>query len=119
MKELSANSANLATVIENALKDGKAIDIRIIAVSHMTVVADMMIIASGRSARQVKALTDRVCEAVKGAGSSVLGIEGATSAEWVLVDTGDVLVRILQPLAREFYQLEKLWSDVKVTKDNP
>ena len=114
MKELSVNPANLATVIENALKDGKAIDIRVIAVSHITVVADTMVIASGRSARQVKALTDRVCEAVKTAGSSVLGIEGTTSAEWVLVDTGGVLVQIMQPLAREFYQLEKLWSDVKM-----
>ena len=116
MRELSSDSVRLETSITNALEDGKALDIRVISVSHITVVADTMIIASGRSARQVKSLSDRVCEAVKEAGSAVLGVEGEASADWVLVDTGGVLVQIMQPLAREFYQLEKLWGDTNSTE---
>ena len=116
MNDLSEDSENLATAIANALEDGKAVDVRIIAVSHITAVADMMVIASGRSARQVKALTEMVREAVKEAGSSVLGVEGIASADWVLVDTGDVIVQIMQPLAREFYQLEKLWVGDSVSE---
>ncbi len=104
-------SARLAARLEAALDDGKALDIRVIDVGGQTVITDYMLIASGRSARQVKALTDRVREAAGEAGMKVLGVEGEQAAEWVLVDLGDVLVHIMQPDCRDFYQLEKLWED--------
>ena len=86
---------------------------RVLDVGAMTVITDYMIIVTGRSARQVKALSDRVREAVakhKHEGVSVIGSEGEAQGEWVLLDLGDVIVHIMQPEAREFYQLEKLWE---------
>jgi ribosome-associated protein len=104
----AASSKRLATRLREALDDGKAVDVRTLDVRSMTVITDFMLIASGRSSRQVKALFERVVEA---AGADVLGIEGERQAEWVLVDLGGVVVHIMQPDAREFYQLEKLWEE--------
>jgi ribosome-associated protein len=100
----------LARCVEQALDDGKAVDIRVMDVRGLTVITDFMIIASGRSARQVKALTDRVREAAGKVGVKVVGAEGESAAEWVLVDLGDVIVHVMQPAIRDFYQLEKLWE---------
>ncbi|MCB1747698.1 MAG: ribosome silencing factor [Gammaproteobacteria bacterium] len=100
----------LARCVEQALDDGKAVDIRVLDVRGLTVITDFMIVASGRSARQVKALTDRVREAAGKAGAKVVGAEGEGQGEWVLVDLGDVIVHIMQPAIRDFYQLEKLWE---------
>lgn len=106
-----AAAAALAARIEQALEDGKAVDVRVLDVADQTVITDYMIVASGRSPRQVKALVERVREAAAAAGQKVLGTEGDQVAEWVLVDLGDVLVHVMQPACREFYQLEKLWED--------
>lgn len=103
-------AAELAGLVREALDDGKAVDIRVLDVGAMTVITDFMVIASGRSSRQVKALTDRVREAARGCGAEVIGLEGETAGEWVLVDLGDIIVHIMQPESREFYQLEKLWE---------
>ena len=103
--------ARLADCLCEALDDGKAVDIRRLDVSGMTAITDLMLIASGRSARQVKALTDRVIEAAKANGAELLGIEGERGGEWVLVDFAGVVVHIMQPDSREFYQLEKLWEE--------
>jgi len=103
-------SADCAEHIRDALDDGKAVDIRVLDVADQTVITDFMIVATGRSARQVKALVERVREAAREIGLSVLGVEGEQGAEWVLVDLGDVVVHIMQPDCRDFYQLEKLWE---------
>ncbi len=108
------DGARLAELVHAALDDGKGVDIRVLDVAAMTVITDYMIIVTGRSARQVKALSDRVREAVakhKHEGVSVIGSEGEAQGEWVLLDLGDVIVHIMQPEAREFYQLEKLWEE--------
>ena len=69
-----------------------------------------MVVASGTTARQVKALTNNVVEKVKAAGMSVNSVEGMDTGEWVLVDLGDVLVHVMLPKVREFYDIERLWS---------
>ena len=70
----------------------------------------MMVVASGTSPRQVKALADNVVEKAKAAGCRPLGVEGEREAEWVLVDLADVVVHVMLPSTRDFYQLEKLWG---------
>lgn len=93
-----------------ALESGKASDIKEIDISQISDFADLMIICSGQSKRQVKALADRLEEEVKKAGVPLLGIEGEEACEWILVDLGDVVVHIMLPAVREFYALEKLWE---------
>ena len=100
-------SSALADQLWTSLDDGKAIDIRTLDVSRLTVVTDFMLVASGRSSRQVKALTGRVREKANAAGATIIGIEGERQAQWVLVDLDDVVVHIMQPDARDFYQLVK------------
>ena len=109
---MSGNETNyqLAEIITNALEDGKAIDIKCMEVTKVTTITDFMIIASGSSDRQVRALTERAIEAAREAGVKPLGKEGLENGEWVLVDFGDVLLHLMQPATREFYQLEKLWE---------
>lgn len=112
MSNTTATSSDvLVRHVAEALDDGKAVDIRVLDVRGMTVITDFMVVASGRSARQVKALTDRVREAAAALGQRVIGAEGAAQGDWVLVDLGDVIVHIMQPAVREFYQIEKLWED--------
>ncbi len=108
--------ASLADQIHSALDDGKALDIRVLDVARMTVITDYMIIATGRSSRQVKALLERVREAAAAIGVRPLGVEGENAAEWVLIDLGDVVVHIMQAEARDFYQLEKLWETHPLTR---
>lgn len=100
----------LKELIINALEDIKAQDIHVMDVREITTITDYMIVASGNTSRQVKALADNVAEQCKKNDVKPLGIEGQEKAEWVLVDLGDVIVHIMQPATRDFYQLEKLWS---------
>lgn len=104
-------TARLAAAVHEALDDGKAIDIRVLDVRKLTVITDYMIVATGRSSRQVRGFVDRVQEAARATGATVLGIEGASEGEWVLVDLGGVVVHLMQAHTREFYQLEKLWEE--------
>ena len=99
----------------DALEDLKAVDILELDVRKISNFTDYMIIASGRSARQVAALAENVVVKAKQAGEPPLGVEGMRAGEWVLVDLGDVVVHVMQPEVREFYQLEKLWS----TRETP
>ena len=100
----------LASAIVTALDDLKAIDVLVLDVHELTSYTDTMIIASGRSGRQVKALADGVVDAAKEQGIKPLGIEGMAD-EWILVDLGDAVAHLMHPTARAYYQLEKLWSD--------
>lgn len=108
--DTSTTPAELAEQIQTALDDGKAVDIRALDVTGLTSITDYMVVASGRSSRQVKALCERVRSAVAALGLRPLGVEGERSSEWVLLDFGDVIVHIMQPEMRDFYQLEKLWE---------
>ena len=101
----------LRDLVVNAIEDVKGIDIRVIDVQDKSSVTDIMIIASGNTARQVKALADNVVEKAKHAGVQPLGVEGETHGEWALVDLGDIVVHIMQPAIRDFYNLEKLWGE--------
>ena len=100
----------LQALVVDALEDIKAEDIRIVEMKEMASFTDLMIIASGGSNRQVKALANNVVVRAKEKGVNVLGMEGEIDAEWILIDLGDVVVHIMQPRIRDFYNLEKLWS---------
>lgn len=104
-------SEALKKLVIEALEDVKGIDIRALDVRDKTSITDVMVIASGNSNRQVKALADSVIEHCKKAGVSVYGSEGIDIGEWALVDLGDVVVHIMQPSIRDFYNLEKLWGE--------
>ena len=94
----------------NALNDAKALDINVFDVHKLTSISDYMIIASGRSNRQVSSIAEKVVEAAKQNDFQPLGVEGQKEGEWVLVDLGDVIVHVMHPETREYYQLEKLWN---------
>ncbi|RFF32593.1 ribosome silencing factor [Wenzhouxiangella sediminis] len=98
------------------LEDAKAQDIQVIDLSERSSFADYMVIASGTSSRQVKAMADRLVQRAKARGIKPLGVEGAEDAEWVLVDLADVIVHVMQPRTRAFYNLEKLWSAPPATR---
>ncbi len=93
-----------------ALEDIKARDITVLDVRKLTSLYDTMIIATAESSRQVKALAQHVREALKAAGAIIVGVEGLQSGEWVLVDGGDIVVHIMQPATRAYYNLEELWT---------
>ena len=96
-------------VVHEALLDVKAKDILEIDVSAISNVADAMVIASGTSTRHIKALANNVAEEARKAGFRPLGVEGERDAEWILIDLGFVVVHVMLPAARKFYDLESLW----------
>ena len=96
-------------VVHEALEDVKAKDILAIDVSLISNVADAIVIASGTSTRHIKALADNVAEEARKAGFRPFGVEGERDAEWILIDLGFVVVHVMLPTARRFYDLESLW----------
>ena len=106
----AVTTATLRKSVIDALEDLKAKDIREIDVQGKTSIADLLVIASGTSARHVKSIADEVVKFAKKAGVMPLGVEGEREAEWVLVDLGDVIVHVMLPRIREFYGLERLWA---------
>ncbi|MEO1766294.1 ribosome silencing factor [Thiobacter aerophilum] len=104
------NSETLRQVVVAALEDIKAKDIVVMDVKHLTAIADFMIVASGESARQTKALARNVTEKAKAAGAQVMGVEGEEAGDWILVDLGSVIVHIMHPAVRAYYNLEELWG---------
>lgn len=93
-----------------ALEDVKARDIVVLDVRKLTSLFDIVIVASAESTRQTRALSNHVLDRAKALGASVTGVEGEESGEWVLVDLGDVVVHIMQPAIRDYYNLEELWG---------
>lgn len=100
----------LTDLVVTALDDLKGQQITVLDVSSLTAMTDRMVIASGRSSRQVKSLAENVVVRAKAAGLRPRGIEGEKESEWILVDLGDVLVHVMQAQTRAYYQLEKLWD---------
>ena len=93
------------------LEEYKAENIISLDVKNKSSVTDTMIIASGRSTRHVKSISDNIIKKLKKVKIKPLGIEGYSKSEWVLIDFGDVLLHVMHPEAREFYSLEKLWDE--------
>ncbi|MCP5149669.1 MAG: ribosome silencing factor [Ectothiorhodospiraceae bacterium] len=113
-------SDELLALVIQALDDLKAQDIVALDVRELTDVTDYMVIATGRSGRQVAAIAEKVVIDAKHAGQPPLGVEGIREAKWVLIDLCDVVVHVMQQDERELYQLEKLWggrsADVGVSR---
>ena len=99
-----------------ALEDIKGRDIVVLKVAHLSPLFERMIIASADSTRQVKALADNVREKLKALGAPVLSVEGEESGEWVLVDLGAIIVHVMQPTIRQYYNLEELWTQPEPKK---
>ena len=104
-------STELALRIARILFDKKSTDITVLRVGHMTVITDYMVIATGRSALQVKALADDVDDTLALEGASLRAKEGQGEGRWIVLDYGTVLVHIFHPEDRQFYHLERLWED--------
>jgi len=93
-----------------ALEDIKGRDIEVINTRKLSALFDRIIIASADSTRQVKALARNVQDKVREAGGDVIGLEGQEGGEWVLVDLGNIVVHVMQPAVRQYYNLEELWQ---------
>ena len=102
-----------------ALEDIKARDIVVLKVAHLSPLFERMIIASADSTRRVKALADNVQEKLKALGEQVLSVEGEQNGEWVLVDLGAIVVHVMQPTIRQYYNLEQLWDQPEVKPKRP
>ncbi|MDN6320833.1 MAG: ribosome silencing factor [Marinobacter sp.] len=101
----------LKNLIVNALEDVKAQDVSVVDVRDRTSVTDFMVLASGTSNRHVKSLADSVVVDAKEQGVRVNSVEGGGGSDWILVDMGDVVVHVMLPATREFYDLERFWRD--------
>lgn len=106
----------LTALVINALDDLKGVNPVTLDVRELSNVMDYLVICSGTSSRHVKSLADNVSRKAKEAGQMPLGVEGEDAGEWVLVDLGDVVVHVMQPATRDFYDLERLWVS---TPDTP
>lgn len=108
----------LKTLIHQALEDLKSTDIKEFDVSDKTTITDFIIIATGNSTRQVKAIAGNVEAELKKVNLLPLGMEGQTAGEWVLIDAGDVVVHVMTREQRDFYDLERLWTTPAAVKSD-
>lgn len=113
------NSKRLLELAVGALEERKAVAIQVLDVRSLTDITDYMIVASGRSTRQVSAIAEHLIEQAKSHDQRPMGTEGLRHGEWVLVDLCDVVVHLMTPDTREFYQLEKLWGGSETTVASP
>ncbi len=111
-------SAQLRDFVITVLEDMKGNQIEVIDLTDRNSFTDFLVIVSGTSTRQVKAMAERVVERAKQEGIRPMGIEGEREGEWVLVDLCDVVVHVMLPQTRAFYNLEKLWSVPPTTRSN-
>ena len=100
----------LLSIINGYLEDAKAEDIISIDIKGKSPIGDHMIVASGRSQRHVGAIADQIVKKLKSEGYGRARVEGLPHCDWVLIDTGDIIVHVFRPEVREFYNLEKIWS---------
>jgi ribosome-associated protein len=108
--------ARLRQLIYEALEDAKGLDISVLDVRQVCDFTDYMMIASGTSTRHVQSMADKVIERLHEHDIKPLGAEGREVGDWVLLDFGDVILHLMRPQTRAFYDLEKLWSDAKRVK---
>jgi len=101
----------LRELVIDALEDIKGINIRVMDVHGKTTITDIMVVVTGNSSRQVKALVDSVVSRCKEQGINPIGVEGVDAGEWALIDLDDIIVHVMQPSVREFYNIEKLWGE--------
>ena len=99
------------------LEELQAGDVEILDVRELTDFTDYMVVATGRTNRHVRAITDAVVVSAKHRDAPPIGVEGEREGDWVLVDLGDVVVHVMRPEARELYQLEKLWSPIVALRE--
>ena len=104
------NTDQLQQLVVSSLEDFKATDITVIDVTGRSPLTERLVVASGNSTRHVKSMADNLIVKAKAAGNAPLGVEGAGEGEWVLVDLNDVIVHLMLPQTRAFYNLEKLWE---------
>ncbi len=107
---------SLKSLVVEALEELKARDLVELDVAALTSVTDVMVVASGTSSRHVSALAGNVVEKAKEAGLRPLGVEGQQGGDWVLVDLGDVVAHVMMPETRQLYDLERLWADLPVDR---
>lgn len=100
----------IADAVIGSLEQDKAEDLIVLDLEGKSTIADQMIIASGRSARHVTALADHVSRRIKELGGKRARVEGLPTADWVLIDTGDLIIHLFRPEVREFYNLERIWG---------
>ncbi len=104
------NDHDLHALVLEQLDDDQALDVVSIPLEGKSSIADYMVIASGRSTRQVASMAQKLAEKVKQAGHGPVRVEGLPTADWVLIDAGDVVVHLFRPEVRTFYNLERMWS---------
>ena len=107
--------AELLALVQSSLEDDKAEDIVTIDLRGRSSMADSMVVASGRSTRQVTAIAEKLLDRLKAQMGISARSEGRETGDWVLIDAGDVIVHVFRPEVREFYQLEKMWQPVGAT----
>jgi ribosome-associated protein len=105
-----AEAGSLHALVLQSLDDDQAQDVASIPLEGKTTIADHMVIASGRSSRQVAAMAQKLAERIKQGGFGSARIEGLPAADWVLIDAGDVIVHLFRPEVRSFYNLERMWA---------
>jgi len=115
----SRDSSALLSTILASLEDDKAEDIVSIPLAGKSEMADHMVIASGRSSRQVAAIADHLADRLKQDSGLVARTEGKDLGDWVLIDAGDVIVHVFRPEVRDFYQLEKMWMPQPAARPQP
>ena len=104
------NAAQLEKVVVNALEDIKGRDIEVINTAKLTPLFERIVVVSGDSNRQVRSLARNVEDKLREAGAEILSTEGEEAGEWILVDLGSVVVHVMQPAIRSYYNLEELWG---------
>lgn len=105
--------------IKHALEDAKARDITVLDVRKISDFTDYMVIATGTSNRHVQSTADKVVDTLRAHGVRAVGVEGGKTGDWVLIDFGDVVAHVMREEIRDFYNLEKLWSDAKRIEASP
>ena len=110
---VSGDSANMLSLVLDTLENAKAEDVVSIALAGKSSIGDHMVVASGTSHRHVGAISDRLMRALKDGGHGSARAEGLPHCDWVLIDTGDVIVHVFRPEVREFYNLEKMWASAR------
>jgi ribosome-associated protein len=110
-------SMSMLDLVLNSLQDDKAVDIVTIELQGKSQIADYMVVASGRSTRQVSAIVEKLADRLKQTMGIQTRMEGKGAGDWVLLDAGDIIVHVFRPEVREFYQLEKMWLPMGEPED--